>query len=104
MQPSSLHKNAIQEKIITAVCEHFNVTEEQLLQSKSFDVAYMRWICFYLTKKNTFLSAREIGERFKLTVKPVQTGIENVICRKKIYAQTMRSLKEIAEKAGILDF
>lgn len=104
MPEQTLHRNAIQEKIINRVCEHYNVTETELLTSKSFDVAHMRWICFYLIKSNTFLSDREIGHRFNLTRKPVQTGIENINCRKKIYAQTMRSLKDIAEKAGISDF
>jgi chromosomal replication initiation ATPase DnaA len=100
----TLHRNAIQEKIIIAVLEHYTVTEKQLLTSTSFDVVHMRWIVYFLTKKNTFLSEREIGARFNQHRKAVQNGIENIICRKRIYAQTMRSLKEIAEKAGISDF
>jgi chromosomal replication initiation ATPase DnaA len=100
----TIHRNAIQERIITAVCEHYNVTEEQLQASTSFDVMHMRWIVYYLTQKNTFLSTREMGARFSQHRKAVTNGIENIESRKGIYAQTRRSLEEIAKKAGISDF
>lgn len=99
-----MHKDPVQEKIITAVCAYFQITEDDLKQGSSFTVVRMRWLSWYLTKKNTFLSAAEIGKRMGYSRNAVDNGVENIICQKKIYVQTVCNLKEIAQKAGISEF
>jgi chromosomal replication initiation ATPase DnaA len=95
------YKNPTQEAVITAACQHFEITETDLLNITAYNVSYMRHICFYLIKENTLLSKSAIGFRFGKTKSPVNYGIDIIGCTKNNYSQTLADLKEIAKKAGI---
>ncbi len=101
---SSTIKHPLQETIIKAGCDHFEINEKDLLSSTEIHVAEMRFILFYLIKKNTKLSERFIGARFNKSKSPVRYGIDIIDCTKEKYVQTMYHLKKIAEKAGNLEF
>ncbi|MGZ5302522.1 MAG: helix-turn-helix domain-containing protein [Bacteroidia bacterium] len=98
------HISPVQEAIIKAACAYFEITEDILLSGTTHNICYMRWCCFYLIKKNTFLSVKFIGNRFKKQRPAGSNGIDTIESRKPIYMQTVCDLRTIAEKAGILDF
>lgn len=93
--------NPTQERIIRSVCEYFEITEEQLINNSTYDFVEARWLYFYLTKKNTNLSVKAIGQRVRKDRPAVRNGLDNIEVRKRIYVQTVSDLKKIAEKAGI---
>lgn len=98
------YTNPVQEKIIKAACNHFEISEPELLSITAYNVAYMRHICFYLIKCNTMLSKSAIGFRFNKTKSPVEHGIDIISCTKSKYVQTLGDIKKIAEKAGISEY
>ena len=100
-QTATAYVIPLQEAIIKAACEHFEINENTLLNEKQFNVAYMRHLCFYLIKKNTSLSNRFIGFRFKQSKGPVQYGIEIIESIRNVNASTLTDLRKIAEKSGI---
>lgn len=100
-EPDTVIINQVQENIIRAACNHFNVTEDILITGTIYLIVYMRWCVVYLIRKNTELNDRFIGSRLKLGRNAVNNGIENIEVRKKIYRQTMDDLRKIAEIAGI---
>lgn len=53
------------DQIINAVCNHFGVDRQELEIRKDHQSAYMRDICFYLIKKETYLSHKMIGGTLK---------------------------------------
>lgn len=104
--PQSLtvtYKNPVQEKIIASACQHFEISEQELIALSQYNVAYMRQICFWLIKKGTPVSQKTIGFRFNRTEGPVKYGIDIIDSTKNIYNATLSDLKKIAEKAGISD-
>ena len=100
-QTAEICKIPVQERVIKAACEHFEISEENLLKDTQYNVAYMRHLCYYLIKKNTNFSQRFIGFRFKQSRGPVRYGIELIDATKNIYSPTLADLTKIAEKAGI---
>jgi hypothetical protein len=54
-----------QEVIIEAVCQHFGLSKLDLETRKDHNTAYIRDICFYLIKKETYLSDEQIGQELK---------------------------------------
>jgi hypothetical protein len=100
-EPDCIIINQVQEDIIRAACQHFNITEEILISGTIYLIVYMRWCILYLVNKNTELNDRFMGSRLKLGRNAVNNGIENIEVRKKIYRQTMDDLRKIAEIAGI---
>lgn len=56
---------AKQEVIIEAVCQHFGISRQDLEERRDHEAAYMRDICFYLIRKETYLSYVKIGPTLK---------------------------------------
>lgn len=95
--------NQIQENIIKAACQHFEITEELLISGTSFNIAYMRWCVFYLVKQHTLLNEKFIANRLKKLRNAFRNGVETIEIRKKIYGQTVDDLRKIEKLAGLSD-
>ena len=91
-----------QEKIILAVLTHFGIDENTLIFGITHHVSYMRWIVFYLTKNNTRLSLKSIGERMKKFPPTVKHGIDSIEVQKKIYAGVKKDIDAIEKDLGFL--
>lgn len=81
--------------IINATCQHFEVDEELLINSKCLEVVTMRQLAIYLIARNTTYKDYMIGERLKITRNPVNYAISKIDTHRIIYGQTLDSLNAI---------
>ncbi len=54
-------KTSKEDLIIKAVCTHFGIEKQALISLRDHNSSYIRYICFYLIRKHTFLSYYKIS-------------------------------------------
>ena len=86
-----------------AACQHFEITEEQLVTEHSRTVANIRFLCYWIIARNTQLKDYAIGDFFNRRRACVIYGIEHVDVYRKIYRQTIDNLRSLAEIANTFD-
>ena len=85
----------INEKIITAVSSNIGVSKEDILSNKkSTTISLSRHICMYvISRKNTMISQRQIGDIFGTTNSMVSKAIRGI----EYDAKTYKYLKTIID-------
>jgi hypothetical protein len=83
-----------------AVCKIYEITERDLLTNVSYSIAYLRFYCFWLLMRNTYIKDYAIAEAFGKTRSTVNYGVEQVDSQKDVYQETLKQLKMIAETAN----
>jgi chromosomal replication initiation ATPase DnaA len=80
MTETLLKPQSLQQIIVCATSFHYGIETDFLRTNKSQDrnSTFQRFICFFLLKKMTLLSNREIGCLFDLKETAVRNGIAQV--------------------------
>jgi chromosomal replication initiation ATPase DnaA len=92
------------EKIITAACMYFKITEDVLISKElNKDTVYKRQLCYYLLKEDGDISFCAIGRRFQhFGHNAAYKGHDKIAAHKNIYTQVRHDLANIRLIAGTL--
>lgn len=82
-----------------AACQHFEITEEQLISGRSRTLANIRFLCYYLIVKSTGLKDYEVASVFNRTRTTVIYGLALIDVHRKVYRQSLVNLQSIAKIA-----
>jgi hypothetical protein len=86
-----------------AACQHFEITESQLVNDSNPAVANIRFLCMWLIVENTGLKDYMIASIFNKSRSTVIYGIGVVDIHKKIYRQTIDNLQTVAKIANTFE-
>ena len=82
--------------IIEETCREFKVTTEELLGNKrNARIVTARQVVFYLTRKHTDMTLKEVGTQLNRHHSTVIHGVESVKSRRVIYSKFNRVLERI---------
>lgn len=90
--------------IIWATCTVFEITEETLLTNKSTDVSQIRYCIYYLLCKHIEIREAPIVHRMQIRNRSIiHYGVSKIDVHKKIYRQTIDTLRKIIDTANTFD-
>lgn len=78
----------------------YEISEEELLKDGSFEVAGLRYYCFWLLFKNAGLKYHSIGAAFGRHRDTVRYGVDQIESQRDVYRDVSNALKHIAEAAN----
>lgn len=91
------------ERLITATCMYYGITEKELIEGSSTDITSKKHLCWYLIKENVVISNYRIAQRFQIcNHSTVTRSIEKIMAHKNIYAPTLHDINEITKLANTL--
>jgi|SRR5579871_1933134 len=88
------------EAVKKAACEYYEISETDLIESGAYEIANLRYLCFWLIMENTKLKDYVIADIFNKKRSTVIYGVGLIEIHKEIYRQTLDKLKAIAELAN----
>jgi chromosomal replication initiation ATPase DnaA len=83
-----------------AVCQLYEISEDDLVNDVTDAIAYLRFYCFWLLANNTDIKDYEIGAAFSKTRSAITYGISQVDSEKAVYRSTVSKLNLIADTAN----
>lgn len=92
----------VQERIIDATCQYFNITQDELKLKGGHEAAYRKKVCSFLLRENCEMTFQKISLRLGYQQrKTIHTQVEEIRIRKNISPQIRHDIKNISFLAGI---
>lgn len=86
-----------------SACIHFEISEDDLMNDRTAQIANVRFLCFWLITQNTNLKDHMVASIFNKTRSAVIYGVGLIDTHKNIYRQTLDNLRSIVKIANTFE-